>query len=92
MDAFTRGRFTFSNQEWNFDLAKAAVKSIALHVLGEQADRPWLTERRILQHAARCSYIVLNGLVPEDGMAETYFSLCYLYANQGKLVEAKQMY
>ena len=80
------------NQEWNYELARVAVKSIALHVPGEQADRPWLTQRRLLQHAARCSHIVLNRLVPDDGMARTYFSLGYLYTNQGKLVEAEQMF
>ena len=68
------------------------MKSIALHVPGEQANRPWLTQRRLLQHAARCSYIISNGLVPDDGIEGTYFSLGYLYADQGKLAEAEQMY
>ena len=80
------------NQEWNYDLARVAVKSIALHVPGEQANRPWLTQRRLLQHAARCSHIISNGLVLDDGMAGIYFSLGYLYANQRKLIEAEQMY
>ncbi len=80
------------NQEWNYDLARVAVKSVALHVPRKQAHRPWLTQRRLLQHAARCSHIILNGLVPDNGMAGTYFSLGYLYADQGKLVEAEQMY
>ena len=80
------------NQEWNYDLARVAVNCIALHVPGEQANRPWLTQRRLLQHAARCSHIVLNGLVTDDGMAGAYFSLGYLFNDQGKLVEAEQMY
>jgi tetratricopeptide (TPR) repeat protein len=80
------------NQEWNYDLARVALNSVALHVPGEQANRPWLTQRRLLQHAARCSYIVLNGLVPDDGMARTYFSLGYLFYEQSKLAEAEQMY
>jgi len=80
------------NQEWNHDLAKVALNSVALHVPGQQANRPWLTQRRLLQHATRCSHIILNGLVPDDGMAGTYFSLGYLFNNQGKLVEAEQMY
>jgi tetratricopeptide (TPR) repeat protein len=80
------------NQEWDYSLARVALKSVALHVPGEQANRPWLTQRRLLQHAARCSYILLNGLVPDDGMARTYFNLGYLCNNQGKLVEAEQMY
>jgi tetratricopeptide (TPR) repeat protein len=68
------------------------VKSIALYIPVEQANRPWLTQRRLLQHAARCSHIVSNGLVPNDSIAGTYFSLGYLYDKQGKLVEAEQMY
>jgi tetratricopeptide (TPR) repeat protein len=80
------------NQEWNYGLARVAVKSVALHVPGLQAVRPWLAQRRLLQHAARCSYMVLNGLVLDDGMAEAYFSLGYLYAGQSKLALAEQMY
>jgi tetratricopeptide (TPR) repeat protein len=80
------------NQEWDYSLAKVALESVALHVPGEQANRPWLTQRRLLQHAARCSYIVLNGLVPDDGMAETYFSLGYLFNDQSKFAEAEKMY
>jgi tetratricopeptide (TPR) repeat protein len=80
------------NQEWDYSLARVAMKSVALHVPGEQANRPWLTQRRLLQHAARCSHIVLNGLVPDDDMAGTYFSLGYLFNNQSKPVEAEQMY
>ncbi|KAF4635064.1 hypothetical protein G7Y89_g3023 [Cudoniella acicularis] len=80
------------NQEWDCSLARVALKSVALHVPGEQANRPWLTQRRLLQHAARCSYIVLNGLVLNDGMAGTYFNLGYLFNDQSKLAEAEQMY
>src|SRR5258707_863830 len=76
------------NQEWDYSLARVALKSVVLHVPGEQADRPWLTQRRLLQHAARCSYILLNGLVPDDGMAGTYFSLGYLFNDQSKFVRA----
>ncbi|KAF4609460.1 hypothetical protein G7Y89_g15856 [Cudoniella acicularis] len=43
----------FLNQEWDYDLARLAVKLVGLHVPGEQAVRPWLTQRRLLQHAAR---------------------------------------
>src|SRR6266536_1814444 len=37
-------------------------------------------------------HIVLNGLVPDDGMAGTYFSLGYLFNDQGKLALAEQVY
>ncbi|KAI9784312.1 MAG: hypothetical protein M1839_002373 [Geoglossum umbratile] len=80
------------NQEWNYDLARVALNSVTLHVPGEQANRPWLTQRRLLQHAARCSHILLNGLVPDDGMAGAYSNLGYLFRNQSKLALAEQMY
>jgi hypothetical protein len=57
------------SQEWDYDLARVAVKFVGSHVPGKQAVKPWLTQRRLLQHVARCSYIVLNGLARDDGMA-----------------------
>jgi hypothetical protein len=36
------------NQEWDYNLARAALKFVASHVLDEQANRPWLTQRRLL--------------------------------------------
>ena len=80
------------SQEWNYDLARVALKSVALHVPDEQANRPWLTQRRLLQHAARCSHILLNGKFPDDSMAGAYFNLGNLFKYQSKLVLAEQMY
>jgi tetratricopeptide (TPR) repeat protein len=80
------------NQEWDQDLARIAVEFIGLHIPEEQAIRPWLTQRRLLQHAARCSYIVLNGLFIDNGIEWAYYNLGLLYSSQGKLAEAEQMY
>ncbi|KAF8846559.1 kinesin light chain 1 [Acephala macrosclerotiorum] len=80
------------NQEWDSDLGRLAVKFVGAHVPGEEDVRPWLTHRRLLQHAARCSYMVVNGLVADDGMAWAYHNLGNLYADQGKLEAAEQMY
>jgi tetratricopeptide (TPR) repeat protein len=80
------------NQEWDHDLARIALEFVGMHVPDERAIRPWLTQRRLLQHAARCSYIILNGLVIDNGMDWVYYSLGYLYNDQGKLAEAEQMY
>jgi tetratricopeptide (TPR) repeat protein len=80
------------NQEWDYDLARVAVKFVGSHVPGEEAIQPWLTQRRLLQHAARCSYILLNGLVTDDSMAWIYHNLGDLYRDQCKLAEAEQMY
>lgn len=81
------------NREWDRDLAKLAVRFVASHAQTKPEDiQPWLTQRRLLQHASRCSYILLNGLVREDGMEWVYFNLGILYSDQRKLAEAEQMY
>ncbi|KAH8588539.1 hypothetical protein B0O99DRAFT_582895 [Bisporella sp. PMI_857] len=80
------------NKEWDYNLAKVAVQSVALHTYEGQADRPWMTERRLLQHAARCFYIILKDLLVDDDMDWVYFNFGLLYANQGKLALAEQMY
>jgi tetratricopeptide (TPR) repeat protein len=80
------------NHEWDYGLAKLAVKCIDSHIPDQQANQSWLTQRRLLQHAARSTYMLLNGLVSEEDLADEYYNLGLLYANQGKLVEAEQMY
>jgi tetratricopeptide (TPR) repeat protein len=80
------------NQAWDHRLARLAMKFICSHVPEEQAFRPWLTQRRLLQHAMRYSYMVLNSLIPNDDVAWECDNLGYLYKNLGKIVEAEQMY
>jgi Tfp pilus assembly protein PilF len=52
----------------------------------------YLTQRRLLQHATRCSYVVLNKMVIDDSMEWAFHSLGLLYKSQGKLDEAEKMY
>ena len=80
------------NQTWDRDLARLAVKFVGSHVPGEGPVRLWLIQRRLLQHAARCSFLILNGLCVDNGLAWECHQLGILYAKQGKLVEAEQMY
>ncbi|CAD6445958.1 41b63c63-b057-49e5-92f2-0b6c0abeaaab [Sclerotinia trifoliorum] len=81
------------NRKWDFDLAEIAIKFVGLHVPREQAIGSWLTQRRLLQHAARCSDIILNSLVTEHtSTLDTIHCLGILYADQGKLIEAEQMF
>ena len=80
------------NEEWKYDLARLAVKFVAAHVPKKNNIQPWLIQHRLLQHAARCSHMVLNSLVIDDGLADYYYNLGLLYADQGKLVEAEQIY
>ncbi|KFY30536.1 hypothetical protein V494_08120, partial [Pseudogymnoascus sp. VKM F-4513 (FW-928)] len=80
------------NQTWDYGFARLAVKFIGSHASKKQIDRPWLTQRRLLQHTMRSSYMLLNSLVTDDDVAWECHSLGLLYASQGKLVEAEQMY
>ena len=80
------------NQQWDYDLARMAVNFVGSHIPGDGAIQQWLTQRRLLQHAARCSYIVLNDLVRDNSMEWIYNDLGNLYRDQGKLAEAEQMY
>lgn len=80
------------NQEWDYNLARVAVKSVGLHIPGQQAARPGLRQRRLFQHAARCSHTVLNGMVMGDDMPWVYHNLGDIHADQGKLADAERMY
>jgi tetratricopeptide (TPR) repeat protein len=80
------------NQEWDYDLARLAVKFVGAHVPREKDSKPWMMQRRLLQHAARCSYMFSNSLVVEGELADDCHNLGYLYAEHSKLVEAEQMY
>ncbi|KAH6702778.1 hypothetical protein BKA61DRAFT_740375 [Leptodontidium sp. MPI-SDFR-AT-0119] len=80
------------NQEWNYDLAKLALKFVGAHVPEEENGQPWLIQRRLLQHAGRCLQMMLNSLVPDDDIAWECHQLGLLYAHQDKLAEAEQMY
>ena len=80
------------NQERDCDLARVAVKFVGAHVHREEDVRPWLMQQRLLPHAARCLFIVVNCWVDDNRMAWAYYNLGFLYRNQGKLAAAEQMY
>src|SRR6202046_4830960 len=80
------------NQEWDSDLAKLARKFVGLHVPRKNSTKWWLTQRRLLQHAARCSHAVLSRMVTDNGIESALHQLGSFYANQGKLDEAEKMY
>ncbi|KAN0068322.1 HET domain containing protein [Elaphomyces granulatus] len=80
------------NQEWDYDLAKLALKFVGSHIPMNKSAKWWLTQRRLLRHTARCSHAVLNCMVIGDGMEWALHMLGVLYRNQGKLDEAEKMY
>ena len=68
------------NQEWDSDLAKLALMFVS-HVPKEESAKWWLTQRRLLQHAARYSHALLNGMVTDDGMEWALHRLDVLYTD-----------
>ena len=79
------------NRTWDYDMAKLSLKCIASHVPRKETAGWWLTQRRLLQHATRCTDL-LEGLTMDRKMARLCHSLGHLYEDQGKLREAGEMY
>jgi len=76
------------NQGWDFDLARLALKFVGSHVPGKESAKWWLTERRLLQHAACCTKWYGHRRWHEWEL----HTLGKLYADHGKLDEAEKMY
>ena len=80
------------NQEWDSDLAKLALKFVGSHVPRKKSAKWWLTQRRLLKHAARCSHAVLNSMVTDSSVEWALHELGNLHADQGKPDWAEKMY
>jgi len=80
------------NRDWDRNLAKFAVQATGRHVPGGNAKRPWVTQRRLLQHVDKCYDYIEKGIVVVAGIEDALHSLGSLYRSQGKLAEAGQMY
>jgi tetratricopeptide (TPR) repeat protein len=80
------------NQQWDYRMAGLALRCVGSHVPDNKSPKFWLTQRRLVQHAARCSYFISKGLVQEESVEWALYSLGFLYSDQGKLVEAETMY
>lgn len=80
------------NEEWDYDLARLAVKFVGAHAPEAEVVQPWLIQRRLLPHAARCSYMFSNNLIAGDKLVDECHNLGILYSKQGKLDLAEQMY
>lgn len=65
---------------------------MGLHISGQETAKWWLTQRRLLKHAVRCSDLLLDWRLEENGIAEAYHNLGSLYMDLGKLDEAEKMY
>jgi hypothetical protein len=65
---------------------------VGVYVFKKKDNQPWLIQQQLLQHAGRCSYMFSNGLVVVNELTDDCYNLGLLYADQGKLVKAEQMY
>ncbi|KAF1971156.1 HET-domain-containing protein, partial [Bimuria novae-zelandiae CBS 107.79] len=80
------------NDSWDEGLARLALTCVSSEVPRTDADRWWVLQQRLLQHAARHEHSITNGTADTVGIEWTLDKLGSLYANQGKLAEAKAMY
>jgi tetratricopeptide (TPR) repeat protein len=80
------------NQKWDGNLARLALKFVGSHVPGREKNKWWATQRRLLQHANRCSNMIIKDSIAGEHMDWAMHMLAYLYEFQGKLDEAEKMY
>ncbi|KAF1964751.1 HET-domain-containing protein [Bimuria novae-zelandiae CBS 107.79] len=80
------------NDRWDESLARLAVTCVASEVPSMDADRWWLLQQRLLQHAARHEHSITNVTADIVGLEWALHNLGLLYADQGKLAEAEAMH
>jgi tetratricopeptide (TPR) repeat protein len=83
------------NEEWDSNMARLVVNCVGLHVPDRNVPQYWVVEQRLVGHANRCQQYLDKRLAGQDNdrlMLRAMDSLGELYANQGKLDEAEEMY
>ncbi|KAF1973246.1 hypothetical protein BU23DRAFT_641225, partial [Bimuria novae-zelandiae CBS 107.79] len=80
------------NDRWDERLERLALTCVASEVPSTNADRWWILQQRLLQHAASHEHSITNGTADIVGLEWALHSLCNLYTDQGKLAEAEAMY
>ncbi|GAP93142.1 putative TPR-like protein [Rosellinia necatrix] len=79
------------NPEPSRSLATFAIQCIASHLPRPGSSRWRIKQRRLLQHAERYSYPILNTII-DDESSWIFNNFGVLYRDQGKLGEAEEMY
>jgi tetratricopeptide (TPR) repeat protein len=80
------------NKEWDESLARLALTCVASKVPSTDEKAGWLLQRRLLQHATRQNVFIVDGKLDMDGLDWAFYNLGILFANQGKLAKAEEMY
>jgi tetratricopeptide (TPR) repeat protein len=73
-------------------MAKTALECVGSYVPDHEKHKYWVTQNRLIRHAARCWDMVVKGVVKEDEIAWVLRSLADLYSDWGKLDEAEKIY
>jgi hypothetical protein len=80
------------NAQWDPILARYAIDATARRIPREDDGKPWVTQRRLLQHVDRCVEHVKGQSAIKSNMEWELCRFGDLYADQGKLAEAEEMY
>lgn len=80
------------NKEWDWDLARAALRRIASQVRSEGGDRCSAKLQRLLPHARRYTCGRARKNLEGRGLKEEVHQIAKLYSWQGRFVEAEDMY
>ncbi|OAL46248.1 HET-domain-containing protein [Pyrenochaeta sp. DS3sAY3a] len=80
------------NSDWDNRLAQLALTCVASQVPGTNADKWWVLQQRLLQHAARHKKFITNGNIDVVGIEWALHCLGNLFQDQGRLVEAEALY
>lgn len=83
------------NERWDDALAGLALRCVGLHVPDNSRPKYWVIQQRLLGHANRCQEFISVGFDEREGegsLTEAIHNLGLLYADQGKLDAAEEMY
>ncbi|RMZ87211.1 hypothetical protein DV736_g5563, partial [Chaetothyriales sp. CBS 134916] len=80
------------NKEWKESLAMLALTCIASEVPLQSEKNWWLLQQQLLPHAMIYQQLIEDGMIEIKGMEWALGSFGNLYADQGKLAKAEQMY
>lgn len=83
----------FLNRELDVDVYRLAVRCVARNVVFKNEAGFWAVNRRLLPHANRIEFNRLKALMYQSEVdAQDLHSIAYLFAEQGKTVEAEKMF
>jgi tetratricopeptide (TPR) repeat protein len=80
------------NKHLDKALAKFAITAVGQHVPGQTAEEPWITQRRLIPHAERCSQYVLEVDETQINVGDCLHNIADLLSDYGKMQGAEEMY